>query len=602
VRKKPDARLLRDVRPPLWWITLAGLFVVVLTSEACSAAVGVGSPLTEPPSFLDRVITRSTDLGPLERRLTVSFVVHLHDASAARREADLLERSRPGSQRYGEVLTPERAAIEYGPDPIVVATARAILGRYGMSTQWTNGLHSLWAKGSVQSVERTLGLSVHRYVAPDGSTFYASTREPRVPDELLGLVAAIGRISTYQPTGLNAVHRAVPPDGITPEGLALAYDYKQLRDLGIDGSGETIVVFGSDGHTQEQLDAYQKRFNLAPFDVRTASGGCKAPTPTEKSGEEPMDIEVVHAIAPGARIMVYPSHVENKACTENTLATMQRIVMENPGAIQTHSWGACEDGPGYNEADRNAWKEVTSLAGSLSETVFVSSGDSGGLDCFSYEDYGRPPQASLGVALPASLPFVVAVGGTRLSVRADGTYLNETVWTQPIRTYGSTGGISRVFPAGTWQDGPGARACWPATAAVLADPAGTQHCYDGHRMVPDVSAVADGSTGVVVIDGSGWSQGGGTSQSAPIWAGITALMNHYLKSKGLKPVGFVAPALYAVGAGPAQFQPAFHDVTIGRNLVYPAGSGYDLATGLGTPHVWNLVRDLEALQRQESRQ
>jgi kumamolisin len=91
-------------------------------------------------------------------------------------------------------------------------------------------------------------------------------------------------------------------------------------------------------------------------------------------------------------------------------------------------------------------------------------------------------------------------------------------------------------------------------------------------------------------------RGGGTSQAAPIWAGIAALIDEYLKKQGVHPIGFMNPALYALTATHQPYPP-FHDVTVGGNLYYPATPGYDLATGLGTPDAWNLARDLVAYQR-----
>ena len=116
------------------------------------------------------------------------------------------------------------------------------------------------------------------------------------------------------------------------------------------------------------------------------------------------------------------------------------------------------------------------------------------------------------------------------------------------------------------------------------------------RMVPDVSADADPTTGMTLYMQGGLQQGGGTSQAAPLWAGLTALINQYLKKKGLKPVGFMNPALYEIAAGKPPY-PAFHDVVLGTNLAYPATPGYDLSTGLGSPDGFNLARDFEQYQR-----
>jgi kumamolisin len=111
-----------------------------------------------------------------------------------------------------------------------------------------------------------------------------------------------------------------------------------------------------------------------------------------------------------------------------------------------------------------------------------------------------------------------------------------------------------------------------------------------------VSAVADPATsGAYAIDGD-LVREGGTSQAAPVWAGIFALVNQYLQHHGSRALGFANPALYAL-ARTKQTYPPFHDVTVGNNLAYPATAGYDMATGLGTPDAWNLARDLLAYTR-----
>jgi kumamolisin len=111
------------------------------------------------------------------------------------------------------------------------------------------------------------------------------------------------------------------------------------------------------------------------------------------------------------------------------------------------------------------------------------------------------------------------------------------------------------------------------------------------RELPDISAVADPLTSAQVVIGGSLTEAGGTSQAAPIWAGMTALINQYLKKQGRPVAGFLNPSLYRlVSANPPY--PPLHDVTLGTNLAYSAGPGYDMATGLGTPDAWNLARDL----------
>ena len=121
------------------------------------------------------------------------------------------------------------------------------------------------------------------------------------------------------------------------------------------------------------------------------------------------------------------------------------------------------------------------------------------------------------------------------------------------------------------------------------------------RLIPDIAAVADGVTGTQIVttseDGSEfrWGTGGGTSLSAPIWAGLTALMNEYLTTHGGEAIRDLNPLLYRVAKSGTR--PAFHDVTLGGNSVYSAGKGYDLVTGLGTPDTDALVHEILDIQR-----
>jgi kumamolisin len=115
------------------------------------------------------------------------------------------------------------------------------------------------------------------------------------------------------------------------------------------------------------------------------------------------------------------------------------------------------------------------------------------------------------------------------------------------------------------------------------------------RLTPDISAVADPFTGVRIrFDGQDV-VGGGTSQAAPIWAALTAIMNQYLEANGGHALGDINPLLYRVAAGANS--PGFRDVSLGANAVDVSKPGYDLVTGLGSPNVEALARDLLDIQR-----
>jgi kumamolisin len=139
---------------------------------------------------------------------------------------------------------------------------------------------------------------------------------------------------------------------------------------------------------------------------------------------------------------------------------------------------------------------------------------------------------------------------------------SETAWT------GSGGGVSSLFARPAWQTGPGV-------------PAGDK------RLVPDVSAAADPNTGALVILHGHDNQIGGTSWSAPVWAGICALLNEARVTAGKPAHGYLAPLLY-----PLAGTDCFRDITSGSNGAYRSAAGYDQVTGLGSPHVGNLIERL----------
>ena len=425
--------------------------------------------------------------------------------------------------------------------------------------------------GPASTFDRLFAIDLHNYRTPDGREYYASVADPRVPAGAGGLVGALSRPTSYVSM---KPFRAVPKGGLKPADVALAYGTKALRDQGIDGTGETVVIFGTDGHRQSDFDAFSKKYGLPPLNVEQRQGTSKP----NAGAEETMDVETVHAIAPGAKIIVYNTAEES---LDNFFKTEQAMVQQNPGAIQSHSWGFCDTG--WSDFGVTEHQRIYQQAADTGQTVFVASGDRGGFEC-PPEDWSKAPtQDWVGLGLPDSVPTVTAVGGTRLSVGADGAYLSEVPWEDPVRTEGTTGGVSHKYKAPAWQAAQVAR-------LKAANPGGM-------RMEPDVAA--DALAMALVLDGQDLTIGG-TSQSAPMWAGFAALMNQYLKKKGLKGAGMINPALYAIKEGKPPY-PAFHDVIYGGNFVAPAGPIYNMATGLGSPDVWNLARDLEAYQRNGGR-
>jgi kumamolisin len=543
---------------------LAVLVALMLSLAACgsghqSVAGNVPARIAIRSDPFHALIAGSTDLGPLSGSHNVSFILLIRDPGAAQQGADLAAMYNPDSRTFGRFLTP-RQLQHYGPAPATITRVRAFFRRAGLSTRWQAGASWLTVEGPAPAVDHTFHVDVHRYVSAGGIRYAASARDPTVPMRLRKDVVSAGRIDTYRER-VHTVLRSVPAGGLTPDGLLTAYDLKALRDMGLDGSGETVAFVEIDGFKQPDFDQFTGKFGLPAMSPVVKFGGADS----NVQGEAEMDMEVVHEIAPGAKLVVY--NCGN--CSDAQMSDARdRMAKDNPGAILSDSIGGCELGIGSvnTDADRRAYGD----ADSLGESAFAASGDSGAFDCL---DWGSAPSPSYVAAdEPPSVPTVTSVGGTRLSVNRDGTWYREETWENPAETSGSGGAPSQFYARPSWQSAPG----------VSGD----------KREEPDVSADADPISSPTVNIGGQFGQVGGTSQAAPIWAGMTALIDQYLRSKGLRRVGFMNPALYALASNPQPYPP-FHDITQGGNLFFNAAPGYDLATGLGSPDGWNLARDLE---------
>jgi subtilase family serine protease len=247
-------------------------------------------------------------------------------------------------------------------------------------------------------------------------------------------------------------------------------------------------------------------------------------------------------------------------------------VTDNVASVVSTSWGECEQASG--SAELQALDNIFKQGVSQGQSFFAASGDAGAYDC---------QDKNLAVDTPADDPNVIGVGGTTLHMGKGDSYGSEIAWSKrsPLENVGGGGGISAYFPR-------------PAYQHDLAP-------INLHRLVPDVSANADPETGyeVYCTGGSesctgGWLKIGGTSAAAPLWAAITTDINQYLEIHHERPLGNANATFYKLATTVYPFV-AFHDITEGNNLYYPAHVGYDLATGLGTPDAWNLARDVALL-------
>lgn len=372
----------------------------------------------------------------------------------------------------------------------------------------------------------------------------------------------------------------------TPQSMRTAYGITPLIQQGFTGKGQTVVDIVSFGSPtlQKDMDVFDKQFNLPPITIQQISplNIPESDPHHDKSGwasETTLDVEIIHAMAPDAGIVVLISPV---AETEGTLGLpefrqlLQYTLDHKLGTIISQSWGASEatlkDAVGQAETQKwdAFYKQVTTQNGF---TILSASGDNGATD---YADLNATKLVSTPTtSFPADDPWVTAVGGT--SLNRQGSAFNEIAWNQ------SGGGFSSLFPTPSYQQN-------------LPD--SVKSLQQNRRGVPDVSGNANPSTGLAMYQNGSWTLAGGTSASTPLWAAMIAIADQMAGHS----LGFINPKLYKL-ANSASYAQDFHDITVGNNnanvngVVVPgfdAVPGWDAITGIGSPNAVHLLPDLIA--------
>jgi len=374
----------------------------------------------------------------------------------------------------------------------------------------------------------------------------------------------------------------------TPRQMRIAYGVESLCQQGYTGKGQTVILIESFGSPtiQADLDAYSQRFNLplTTVDVRAPLSATPARGTEDADGwavETTLDVETVHAIAPEAKIVVLTSPVAETQGVEGLpeFRMLQQYAVDHHGGnIVSQSYGASElslnNAEGRDELRR--WNDFYQRATTLQGMTFIaSSGDGGATNYASAEDERTRQLASVPTtSFPANSPSVLTVGGTVLSISgATLQDVQESAWPK------SGGGFSTFHPEPSYQQ-------------LL--PASAQSQLQNRRGAPDVAASADPRAGLVIHYHGNYRVIGGTSASAPLWAGLIAIANQMAGH----PLGFVNPAIYQIGASDKAAQD-FRDITSGNNSWagvpgYDAVAGWDPVTGFGSPIAEKLLPDLIA--------
>ncbi len=415
---------------------------------------------------------------------------------------------------------------------------------------------SLRVRGSAGAIGRFLRAPLADYRDRRGVRYHAPLHAPRIPPAISGDVTTAAGLNTRP-----VIRKAdIPNSGLKPLDAAKAYNVVPLHDRGLLGQGQTIAILSFDSFKQSDVDDFDRRVGIkdAPAVKHISVDGGTQPGAAQD--ENNLDIDVIRGQAPKAQILNYETSVKNGSFAP----LVRQVVADGKADIVSVSWGACE--PSVDESERVQTNRELQSAVAQGITVLFSSGDNGAYACQNFS----PTDRHLAPSFPATSPYAIGVGGTLLSVRADGGYREETGWEDILSGSGAGGGVSSVEPRPTWQQGPGV----------------SNRFSDGRRQVPDIGATASGHSGFYVVYGGEAHVIGGTSAATPFVAASLLLIRQEAERRKLGGLGFIGPALYRMASAPDS---PFHDVTKGGNRYYPATPGWDFVSGVGTPNVARLA-------------
>lgn len=612
-------------------VALLTAFALVLFAAA-PAAHAAGGPVRVGAAPALPAGAQALGGAPAGQQLRLYVALEPRDPAALERFAT--EVSTPGSPHYGNYLSVPAFAQRFGATPAQVAAVRGALAARGLDLGATgaNGL-SLPVQATVAAAESAFGISIERIRTASGRVAFANDRAPAIPaaaapfvQGVLGLndvelphrqgaggarsplVAPHGALEGRPATASALAPGAPEPcqealqvreslGGYTADEIATAYGFDQLHAAGDTGGGQTVALLELEPVLEEDVAIYQACYGTHVELTRVDVAGGPEPGSTE-DGEAALDVEQLIGLAPGAKIRVYQAPNEGDSMAE----IVAEWVQENVAKVMSSSWGSCE--PLSEKSEMAAFDTLLQEAAAQGQSFFVAAGDYGSTDCYDEIKHDE----SLAVDFPGSDPWATDVGGTRLENPTAATP-TDYLWNDAPGWGAGGGGRSEQFPMPAYQLNAA------AGLNVLGPLSSGETCgFSGYcRQVPDVSAEASdvhGQTGYVIHAEGAWERNGGTSAAAPLWAAAAALVNANPACAG-HTIGFANPALYGIAA--TDYAANFRDVTTQKpggkpttdryveGEPFPAGSYYDMASGLGTPIVPGLAASLCALANPPAR-
>ncbi|MFN7997323.1 MAG: protease pro-enzyme activation domain-containing protein [Bryobacteraceae bacterium] len=536
---------------------------------------------------------------PMERMI---LVLRADDSQEQALQALIAAQHEPRSALYHQWITPSVFGEHFGVSQHDLDQVVNWLGAHQFRIdEIPAGSRSIIFSGSAASVEAAFHTTIRRYrIGTEMHT--ANATDPEIPAALSGVVAGVATLHDFHS---KAMHRSVRPlttaqghstpqytsgsyHYLAPADFATIYNVAPLYAGGVDGSGQKLAIVARSNIKMSDVQYFRSTMGLPANNPTVVLNG---PDPGVVGGgeedEADLDVQWSGAVAPKATVLFVVS--KSTSSTDGVDLSAQYIVSNNLAPVMSTSFGLCEASTGATKMAfyNNLWQQ----AATQGITSMISSGDSGAAGC----DGGSASSAThgLGVNGLCSSPYSVCVGGTEFNEGSNASqywssssasnwasalsYIPEVAWNES----GINGG------SGLWSTGGGASIYYskPAWQTGVGVP------QDGKRDVPDVSLTAASHDGYLVAIEGGLYVIGGTSASSPSFAGLMALVNQQTGSaQGNANTTFYGLANLQYAGGLTYF----HDITAGNNSVpgltgFSAGTGYDLATGLGSVDATTLV-------------
>ena len=518
----------------------------------------------------------STLLGaaPSSTRLDLRVVLEPNNSGALAQFIN--DVSTPGNPLYRHFLSPAEFAQRFGATPSAIAFVRSELRSTGLTVSDVSPNNLvLRVTGSATQVAATFHTKLQRYRDISGEIATVATSRIGLVSPIARYVAGISGLNGFEhphatsaiansatarpslagPTACTSASNAAAARHIyLPSQIAHAYGLETAYANGFNGAGHSVAVVEFADYYRSDMTTYLNCFGLSNTIVDVVmNGGAGASTAADGGAEVELDLQQIASLAPGATIYNYMHPNDSNGFVDE----FNQIANDYLADSVSVSWGLCEA-----DISSAAQQPLLQQLAAQGQSVFVAAGDSGSSSC-AYNATAGDPSVSYSPIVddPSNSPWVTGIGG--LSVTSISP-LVQTVWNGGCGApCGGGGGFSNVYGRPDWQVGPGVT-------------------LNNQRQVPDISVMGDPRTGMLAYFAGGWHGFGGTSIGAPILGAMAAVG---AQACGMSNLGFLNPRLYQMAINGT----GIIDVTTGSNDIYGIGSysatsGYDVASGLGSPN------------------